>query len=276
MYNDWFMNLSSGKNASGEGFYRMMLDLQRASLWKRISAFLFDGIVLGVTAVLLGWFLSAALGFDGYSARLDACYERYGAEYGVDFHMTLEAYEGLTEAETQNLEKAYQALGADGEATYVYQMLIQLTLTITSVSLLLAYLALEFFVPLALKNGQTLGKKIFGIGLMRTEGVKISAVSLFIRTILGKYTVETMVPVLILLMLYFGSVGLAGTLLVGLMALAQLVLVFSTRNHSLIHDLLAGTVAVDIASQMIFDSREALLAYREKAHAEKVAGQSSL
>ena len=48
----------------------MIYDLQRASLWKRISAFLFDAILLGIAAVLFAWCLSAALGYDGYSDTL--------------------------------------------------------------------------------------------------------------------------------------------------------------------------------------------------------------
>jgi len=49
----------------------------------------------------------------------------------------------------------------------------------------------------------------------------------------------------------------------------ELILMFTTHNRSLIHDLLAGTVTVDLASQMIFDSEEHLLEYRKKLHAEE-------
>jgi hypothetical protein len=33
---------------------------------------------------------------------------------------------------------------------------------------------------------------------------------------------------------------------------------------------MSGSVAIDMASQMIFDSSEELLAYKQKIHAEKV------
>ena len=89
-------------------------------------------------------------------------------------------------------------------------MIINLTLVITSISILLGYLLLEFVVPLIFKNGQTLGKKIFGIALMRNDGVKINTVMLFVRTVLGKYTIETMVPVLVIIMTFFGSAGIIG------------------------------------------------------------------
>ena len=125
-----------------------------------------------------------------------------------------------------------------------------------------------------LGSGRTLGKKIFGLGLMRTEGVKISNVSLFIRTILGKYAIEIMIPVLIVLMLYWGTIGIVGPIVLGLILIVQLVVMITTRTNSLIHDLLADTVVIDYASQMIFDSREEMIAFKEKAHREAVAHQT--
>jgi len=250
-----------------------MYDLQKASMWKRISAFLFDGILLGIAAVLFAWLLSVALNFDGHYAALNESYAAYGEAYGVNFSMSLSEYENLTEAELENVNAAYTALGADEKAVYAYNMVIQLTLTITSLGLLLAFIVMEFTVPMLFGNGQTLGKKIFGIGLMHTNGVRIKPVTLFIRTILGKYAIETMVPVLILVMIYFGSIGIVGTLVLGLILLTQVILLISTHTNSMIHDVLAKTVTVDYASQMIFDTYEDLIAYKQKEHAEKVASQ---
>jgi len=250
-----------------------MYDLQKASMWKRISAFLFDGILLGIAAVLFAWLLSVALNFDGHYAPLNESYAAYGEAYGVNFSMSLSEYENLTEAELENVNAAYTALGADEKAVYAYNMVIQLTLTITSLGLLLAFIVMEFTVPMLFGNGQTLGKKIFGIGLMHTNGVRIKPVTLFIRTILGKYAIETMVPVLILVMIYFGSIGIVGTLVLGLILLTQVILLISTHTNSMIHDVLAKTVTVDYASQMIFDTYEDLIAYKQKEHAEKVASQ---
>ena len=50
----------------------MIYDLQKASMWKRISAAMFDGILLGIAAVLFAWLLSLALGFDGGVVRYTA------------------------------------------------------------------------------------------------------------------------------------------------------------------------------------------------------------
>ena len=241
-----------------------MLSIQRAGMWKRISAAMFDGILLGIAAVLFALILSWAVGYDGYIDTLNERYDQYGAQYGVDFHMSLDEHDQLTSEQSANLEAAYQALGADDAAV---------TLIIVSISILLAYLALEFIVPMLFKNGQTLGKRIFSLGLMDTELVRVNGVRLFIRTVLGKYTLETMVPVLIMLMIYFGSLGLTGTIVLLLIAAVQLILTLATWRHTPIHDLLAGTIVIDFPSQMIFDTQADMIAYKERQHAQKAAAQ---
>ena len=238
-----------------------MLSIQRAGMWKRISAAMFDGILLGIAAVLFALILSWALGYDGYIDTLNERYDQYGAQYGVDFHMSLDEHDQLTSEQSANLEAAYQALGADDAAVYAYNMMIRLTLIIVSISILLAYLALEFIVPMLFKNGQTLGKRIFSLGLMDTELVRV------------KYTLETMVPVLIVLMIYFGSLGLTGTIVLLLIAAVQLILTLATWRHTPIHDLLAGTIVIDFPSQMIFDTQADMIAYKERQHAQKAAAQ---
>ncbi len=242
-------------------------------MWKRISAFLFDAILLGIVAVLFGWLLSNILGYDRYNATLNASYDKYAEEFNVNFHMSLSEYEQMTAEESRRLDEAYAALSADSAAVHAYDMMIQLTVLITSIGLLLAFLLMEFTVPLLFGNGQTLGKKIFGIGLMRSEGVKINAVTLFIRTVLGKYTLETMIPVLILIMIYWGTIGIVGPIVLFLILIVQAVTLIASRTNALIHDLLASTVAVDIASQMIFDTTDDMIAYKQKVHAEAAARQ---
>ena len=61
----------------------------------------------------------------------------------------------------------------------------------------------------------------------------------------------------------------------GLLALliGQVICVAVTRTRSAIHDLLAGTVVVDIASQKVFASTEDLIAYTKRVHAERAQRQ---
>ena len=248
----------------------MIFDLQKASMWKRISAYLFDFILLVIAVAGFAFLLSVMLGFDKHNTALDEAYARYESEYGVVFDISQEEFMQKSEAEQQAWNNAYQALVKDEEAVYSYNMVINLTLVISTLAILLGYLVLEFFIPVKLGNGQTLGKKIFGVAVMRTDGVMVTAPLLFIRTILGKFTIETMIPVLICIMIFFNTIGVVGTLILGLILLLQIILMISTHTNSCIHDLLAKTVAVDMHSQLIFETEEELIAYKNKVHAEKV------
>jgi len=245
-----------------------MLELQKAGIWKRISAALFDFILLATLAVGVAWLLSFFLGYDGYSEELEAISESYEVAGGVDFDISLDAYEKLSDEARAEHDAAYAAFAADERANWLYAMIFQLTLLILIFGVLGAFLVLELLVPALFGNGQTLGKKIFGIGVMREDGVKITGVLLFARAILGKYTVETMLPILVIVMISFGLAGFGGTVLVLLLLAVELALFSFTKEHALLHDKLSHTVVVDITTQRIFDSPEALLAYKQKLHAE--------
>lgn len=249
----------------------MISDLQKAGIWKRVSAAMFDAILLGILAVGMAYLLALVTGYDGYNKTMNQVFSNYEQQYGVTFEMTEEAYHAMTDAERQRYNEAYDALCRDDEAMYAYNMMINLTLLISTFGILTAFLIMEFAVPMWLGNGQTLGKKIFGICLMRTDGIKINGPLLFIRTVLGKYTIETMIPVLIIVMIFFNMVGIVGTLVLALIFVLQIVLLAATKTNSAIHDLLAKTVVVDYLSQRIFESEQELIAYKEKIHAERAA-----
>ena len=90
------------------------------------------------------------------------------------------------------------------------------------------------------------------------------------RTVLGKYTIETMVPVLMLMMLFEGAVGFTGLIVILGLFILQLCLIIFTKNRTAIHDLLSDCVTVDKSSQMIFESEEAKTEYQKRLHAEMV------
>jgi uncharacterized RDD family membrane protein YckC len=247
----------------------MIYDLQKASVLKRAAAWLLDTILLVVLACGIGMILSAALNYDQHSQALEACYERYEKEFGIDF----DVYAELTEEEQARFEAANAALQKDTEALKAYNMVVNLSLTIVSLSVLLSYLALEFVVPLLFGNGQTMGKKVFGIALVRVDGVKITTFALFVRTLLGKYTIETMIPVLMAMMIFIGTIGILGPAIVLGLVILQVALIVTSPTNSALHDHMAATVAVDLASQMIFATPEDLVEYKKQVHAEQVKNQ---
>lgn len=252
----------------------MIHDIQKAGFWKRIAAWMFDAILMSVLVVGCGLLLSWLLDYDGYSTALDEAYAQYETQYGIVFDITEPEYQAMTDTQRQAYDNAYAALTADESAMKAYQMMMSLSLTITTFGILMAVLIWEFFMPLWFGNGQTLGKKIFGLCLIRSDGVQINTMQLFTRTVLGKFTIETMIPVYILLMLFWGTMDLTGTLILAGMLIAQCVCVAVTRSHSAIHDLLAGTAVVDMASQTIFRTTEDLIAYKKRIAAERAARQT--
>jgi len=249
----------------------MISDLQKANMLKRISAYIFDFILLVTLAVGIAALLSGMLGYDDYTAQRQELRAEFEAQWGVSFDIPEEDYAKLTDEQRALYDEAYTTFATDEKVNGLDVKIINLTLLITVLSVLIPYLLLEFWVPLLFGHGRTLGKKIFGIGVMRVDGVKISGVSLFVRTLLGKYALETMIPVLLILMIFFGTLGLTGTIVLGLIALTQLILLLATRNRTPIHDILASTLTIDVGSQLIFDSREDMIAYKKKVHAEQVA-----
>lgn len=246
----------------------MITDLQKANFLKRIAAAILDFILLSVLVTGIATLLAMALGYESHVDTMEERRRNYETQYGVEFQITQKQYEAFTEEQRQNYEAAFEALMDDENFLYAYNMQISLTLLITTFSILAGVLILEFAVPLFLKNGQTVGKKVFGIGLIRTDGVQISNLQLFIRAVLGKFTVELMIPIYILMMIFFNTANIVSLAILAGLLLGQIVCVAATRTNSLLHDLLASTVAVDLSSQMIFRSKEDLLEYTKKIHAE--------
>lgn len=247
-----------------------MYDIQRANVWKRISAYIIDTIFLVIIAVGVASLLSLIFSYDTHSARRDQLRASYEQNYGVSFDMTQEEYSAMSDEQKENYNKAYEAFISAPEVNELDMLLTNLTLMMISFSFLASYIALEIIIPLLFKNGQTLGKKVFGIGVMREDCIRITAFQLVSRTLLGKYTVETMLPIFLVLLLFsnimplFCLIGLAALLIV------QIVMTLVTRLHTPIHDRISGCVAIDIGSQMIFDSREAMIEYIKRHHADVI------
>lgn len=253
----------------GKGMY----DLQKANMWKRISAALCDFIALSIVVVGVAFLLSLVLGFDGTMDRLEEISEEYETQYQVDFDLSNEDYQELSEAEKELYEQAMDAFSADSEANHILGLIINYSLIMLTISTLVAFFLLEFIVPVLFGNGQTLGKKVFGVAVMHDNHVKIKPFALFVRAILGKYTIETLVPIYIFIMIIFGALGIVGIAVLLGMLILQLAVIATSNTNSAIHDLLAHTVCVDYASQMIFEDADALVRYKAE-RAREAAEQS--
>lgn len=261
----------------------MAFSIQKANFWKRISAWLFDTILAITLAMACCMGASSVIGYDrvsnDYNTRLNAYYEEYGEKHGVDLNITQEDYEALTEREKADYDAKKEiaekdmseALNKDEQMTKLYSKLFSLTTLLLCIGIFVSLLLLFFVVPLLFKNGQTLGKKLFGLAVVRTNGVKASNPVLFIRAVVGLYAMETMVPVLMAVMIYFGYLGIVGLITVALLAALQLGVMIKTPTNSSIHDLLTDTVVVEFVTQRIFETQEELEEFLAQQAAEAEA-----
>lgn len=248
----------------------MSVTLQKASFWKRISAYLFDFIIAIMLTLAFATGINIASGYDKKAEKLDNYYSYYEEIYGIDFDISEEEYEKLSAEEKANYDQANEALNNDSGFQDAHQDIFYLTLLMFGGGNFLAILLWYFVIPLFFGYGRTLGKKIFGIAVVRSNCVKVSNPVLFIRAIVGLYAIETMMPLALLIMIWFDMMGIVGLITIGLLLILQIAMLIVTQTNSSIHDLLTDTVVVDYASQQIFDTQEDLLSYQEEEHAKAV------
>lgn len=258
----------------------MIYDLKKASLWKRASAFLFDLILLVVIAVGVAALMSALLKYDTHvevikaeriklTEKIEAEYEK---EHGVRCELDLSlGYDEMTEEQKQLYARLDDEMGKNQNIQTAAFLMLNYSLVICLVSLFVAYAILEFAVPMLFGNGQTLGKKLFSLGVIRTSTVKAKPIVLFVRMLFGKFTFETVLPMFVLIMMFFGIVGIVGPVVIFGLALLEIIAMCATRTNSALHDLISDTCVVDLSTQMVFESEQALLDYKKKIHEENVA-----
>ena len=287
-----------------------MFELRKIGIVKRASAWLLDAILLAVLATGFMYVVSLICHFEREQKLANAYYAEW-EDYRKEYIGGVAAYYGFTYEESEDgetytltkgeapasLEDVVDALSSDEnraespamtEAYEKYllltpadtvdlqiQLVYNLLFMMVSIGILLAYVCLEFIVPTILKNGQTIGKKVFGICLVRPDCVKITNISLFARTILGKFAIETMFPILLVFLFIFGGLGMLAVILLLALFILNTVLFFATKNRTPIHDIFAGTVVVDMKLQMIYESPEDLIAKKELLHNEYVENLKS-
>lgn len=252
----------------------MIYDLQKASFWKRASAFLFDLVIMMVVVVGIASLMSIAMKYELHYSNIENEKElevqKIEAEYGCELDLSV-GYSEMTDQQKEMYDKLDKAVSENDTIQKAAFLLLNYSLVICLVSTFVAYAILEFAVPMIFKNGQTLGKKLFSIGVIRTNTVKASPFVLFVRMLFGKFTIETVLPLFVLIMMFFGIVGIVGPVVILGLVLLEIIAVLATRTRSAVHDLISDTCVVDMSTQMIFESEQALIDYKKKIHEEQVA-----
>ncbi len=112
--------------------------------------------------------------------------------------------------------------------------------------LVFSMLIFFFVIPMCFKNGETLGKLMFHLGLVNKLGYRYSRLQLIPRFFI-------MAIVVVVVYVLFGISLITGGILTFL-ALASYGLAIFTKDHKAIHDFIAGTVVIDKVHSEIFDN----------------------
>lgn len=245
--------------------------MQKASILKRFSAALLDFFLIVILAAGVMWLMAVITKIDKYTEAVNGYYAQYGEAHNVDLLISQEDLAAQTEEYQARYKEAMKDFFNNEDAKKAYNQVLTLPLLIITVSVLVPVVIVEFVIPLCLKNGRTVGKKVFNLGVVFKNSVKMSNFALFVRAILGKYTIEMMAPVLLLYMVFYNNIlGITGLIVLGLLVVLQIVLLIATKTNSCIHDILANTAVVDMQTQMVFNSYDELMQYKEELHQEEV------
>lgn len=226
-----------------------MVEINKAPMWKRFSAFLIDGIIaisifLGVTLLI-----NKITNVDYYKETYLTYREHFYEENKdlIDNASTTEDYNKIN-----NLYGIYYLDNPEMKESYLNEL--RYTLLSWSVGSVVAVTLVEFVAPIIMKNGQSVGKKIFKIGVIKKNGVRFNNVNLLIRGILGKLTVETLIPVILIYSFIYTSNVLLSALTIFLIIIGELILLFATKNKTFFHDLIGSSVVIDLSNQKIYES----------------------
>lgn len=242
--------------------------LNNAKLINRFGAFLLDMIValiLMVGFVLLG---SKICKTDKLQEQLIDKYKEYGivvadeedptvyntCEYVVD--------ENGNPKEDDPCYLAFKAFSQDEEAVKLQGIFDNTLLIILMASSLLSIMITEFLIPLLIHNHKTLGYWAMHIGILSKECVKPKPVQLFARAIIGRWALEV-VPIIYILLNLRGSLVIL--IVLAVLVVLELISFFFTKNHIWLHDFVANTVPVDADTQYFADSLEELEEKRKGA-----------
>lgn len=253
----------------------MTFSIQKANFWKRFSAWLIDTVLVLLLSVALSIPTLEILKFDSYSQQLGEIQVSYRteieAQYSVKLDISEEDYNALSKTEKDNYDAASKALNdlLAADETFMQLRVDRFNAIVIDVcvTIFLGIVVTHLVIPLFLKNGQTLGKKTFGLCVIRTNGVKITHAQLFVRSIVGIFAIETAAVAFLLMVVPVGTIAaiLVQTLQIGVM--------IKTDTNSSIHDLLADTAVVDFVSQKIFETEEERAEFIARMEAEEAETQ---
>lgn len=246
----------------------MSIEIQKAKWWKRILSFIVDAATISIIAVVVCLLMARILKYEENSNNLNKKYEYYEETYNVSFELTEEEYNQFTEEEINKYQEVQEIINNDEEFINIFKKMVILTIVIIAIGVFVGVMVVEFIIPLFLKNGQTIGKKMFDLCLVRPNSVKVSILQIFVRTFFGKYIIEIMLPIVLIILYIFGS--LVSETIIGIISLLviQICIYFSKNYRQFLHDRFSVVIVVDKQEQKIFDTYDELILYNQNKKSE--------
>jgi hypothetical protein len=115
---------------------------------------------------------------------------------------------------------------------------------------------------------------VFSLTVIKPNSVKATVLQLFVRAFIGKFIIGFIIPAYVLVLVMYGIVNVFWLIGLAGLILFQLILFCVTQNHTFIHDVLSFTVVADKQTQMIFESEQALIEYKQEAHKKQVSKET--
>lgn len=270
-----------------------VFELRQAKISKRIAAFVMDMIMFFII------FAGALFAFENFSVDYNEnriVYEEKCLEHNLSFETINENGEKYVKTWTiqDYLESSYASssckvsnssnltsvssecqeefnkfflknnenFSKDEVALKAFNNVLNYRISFYAISTLVGLIIVNLVFPLIFKNGQTLGKKIMHLGLVSKKGIKVSKLNVIGRFLLGIFAVEVM-P----LMMYFAASNVFGmTAIIGvLVTVVNFCLIVFTKNHTMIHDYIGGTIVIDLDTTVIFNTLEEMNLRKENA-----------
>jgi uncharacterized RDD family membrane protein YckC len=247
-----------------------MLEFCKASPLKRLAALVIDlilllAITLGVVAAMY-----SSMDYAKHEEQYEISCQKYSEQFGVDLTASRTEQSELSDEEIAKYTKAWEAFNADETAMNAVKSMLGINLLSLAVGFFAAYLILELLLPLIFGNGQTIGKKILGLCVMHKYHVRVGTAQMIFRTILGKYFIETLIPVVMFQLRNYGALGTTASLVLAGIAMTQGFFVLMSQANCGIHDKLFKTVVADFNEQYIFDTLDERIDF-EEAYEEELA-----
>ena len=227
-----------------------MLEIKKAGLVKRGIAALVDLILIAALCIGVGFVVSPMTNYDEKIQEYEELIDEYTEKYGIDTELTQEQFDKMTKEEqdayNMRVEEANAALNEDEYALELYYDIIVLSLFNVTVYILVAYLVLGFVVPLLFGNGQTIGKKLFGIGSVSFSGNRINIIQLLVNSGIKGVSLWLVPAMYCFAFMDLGVSFVHLRYAIALLCLINIICFLATKNRLWLHNVISGTVCADV------------------------------